>query len=143
MHDPRSKGKFEESAVRVKAQTPCSAATRYDLHSFYTQQSLPSEAMGRISGCRHFHQHFLPFELRHIRAERSASVSSALEDLAGSFCSRGEGENGGGRSQDRRITGFSEPLFKVTADALDSLNLVIRHETLFPTARRHKLRKHM
>ena len=86
MHDTESKGKFRESAARMEVQTPCSAVIQYDLHSFYTQRLPPLEAIGRISRDRHSGRHCLPFELHRIRAGRNASVSSALEDPAGSSC---------------------------------------------------------
>lgn len=85
MHNTESKDKLGVSTVRIKVQTPCSAVIQYDLHSFYTQRSLPSAAMGWVSHHRHFVQHFLPFEPHRIRAGHNASVLSALEGLAGSY----------------------------------------------------------
>ena len=142
MHYAESKDKLEVSAVKPKVQTPCSAVIQCDPHSSYTQQSLPSEAVRWISCYCHFGRHSPPFELRRIRAGRNASVSSALEGPVGSSCSASQGDNGDGRSQDARVAGFSKPLFKVTADTVDSLNLVIGHEPLFPAAERRNCQKH-
>jgi hypothetical protein len=50
------------------------------------------------------------------------------------------GKSGGGNgegSQDSRIASFGEPLFEISTYTIDSLNLVIRHKPLFPTAGRH------
>lgn len=43
------------------------------------------------------------------------------------------------RSRDPRVTSFGKPLFEITADAVHGLDLIIRHESLFPTARTHDL----
>ena len=94
MHNTNSKDKLEESIVRMEVQTPCSAVIQYDLHSFCIQRSLLSEAIGRISRCCHFCQYCSPFEPHRIRAGSNASVSSALEGLAGFSCSRGQGKTG-------------------------------------------------
>lgn len=93
MHNTNSKDKLEESIVRMRVQTPCSAATQSDLHSFYKQRSLPSEATRRISRHSHFGHHCIPFEPHRIHAWSNASVLSASEGLAGSSCSRGQGED--------------------------------------------------
>ena len=91
VHNAESRDKLGASTVRKKVQTPCSAVIQYDLHSFYTQRSLPSKAAGRISRYCRFGQRCLPFEPRRILDERNASVSSALKGPAGSSCSTGRG----------------------------------------------------
>lgn len=121
----------------MEVRTPCSAVIRYDLHSFCKRRPLPLEAAGRISCYRHVGQYYLPFEPHRIRAGSNAYVSSASEGPAGSSCRGSRGEDEGGGSQDSRIASFGEPLFEISTYTVDSLNLIIRHEPLFPTAECH------
>ena len=137
MHDTNFKDKLRGSTVRMKVRTPCSAVIRCDPHSFYRQRSLPLEAAGQISRDRHAGQYYLPFEPHRIRAGSNAYVSSASEGPAGSSYRGSQGEDEGDRSQDLRIASFGEPLLKIPTYTIDSLNLVICHKPLFPTAGRH------
>lgn len=49
MHNAETKDKLVELTARKRGQTPCSAAIQFDPHSFYTQRSLLSAAIGCIS----------------------------------------------------------------------------------------------